>query len=135
MRSTTTSASSIMPAINAAHAHDNHHQQTDAHGRQGEPAHVVADVTDSEVHFVVMRCLRLIRRCRSLVGVKVTRLRLFGWPSSLDMVVSFFNKGLGQSSSMSGNSLPVPNSPVGFVGLGKPNTPETSGCGVVAVGP
>ena len=42
-------------AIDAAHAHDDHQQQADAHGGQREAAHIVADVTDGEVHGRVMR--------------------------------------------------------------------------------
>ena len=40
-----------------------------------------------------------------------------------------------QSSSMSDSSWPTPNSPMVRTGLGRPNTPDTSGCGAVAVGP
>ena len=41
--------------INPAHAQHSHQQETDAHGRQGEPPEVVADVFGGEVHFAFTR--------------------------------------------------------------------------------
>ena len=38
------------PAIDAAHAHDNHQQQANADGREREPSEVVANVFGGEVH-------------------------------------------------------------------------------------
>ena len=42
-------------AINAAHAHDDHEQQPDAHAGEGEAARIVADVADGEIHGSLMR--------------------------------------------------------------------------------